>query len=92
MVSAAGQVAPSRRIAALAVRGSKRCHRRQSWSPAPSGQIGSELVPELKRHHGAETVVMSDIKTLPAGAHIEGAFEHVDCTDSGPTPRSGAPA
>ncbi len=47
------------------------------------GQIGSELVPELKRHHGAETVVMSDIKTLPAGARIEGAFEHVDCTDQG---------
>ena len=45
------------------------------------GQIGSELVPELKKHKGAEAVVMSDIKTLPAGARIEGVFEHVDCTE-----------
>ncbi len=45
------------------------------------GQIGSELVPELKRHKGAGAVVMSDIKTLPAGAPVEGAFEHVDCTE-----------
>jgi len=45
------------------------------------GQIGSELVPELKQHKGGDAVVMSDIKAPPAGAGLEGTFEHVDCTD-----------
>lgn len=45
------------------------------------GQIGSELVPELKRRKGGDAVVLSDIKAPPAGAGLEGAFEHVDCTD-----------
>ena len=43
------------------------------------GQIGSELVPALKRRYGAERVVASDIRIPPAGA-FEGLFEQVDCT------------
>jgi len=46
-----------------------------------AGQIGSELVPALRAHYGAERVVASDLR-LP---HREtgggpGTFEHIDCT------------
>jgi nucleoside-diphosphate-sugar epimerase len=44
------------------------------------GQIGSELVPALRRRYGADRVVASDVR-MPAGksAHKEGPFEYVDC-------------
>ena len=47
------------------------------------GQIGSELVPELRRRFGAEAVVASDLRRPPAnGGWQEGPFEHLDCTRS----------
>ena len=45
------------------------------------GQIGSELVPALQRHHQNATIIRSDIKAIPARTNIEGPFEPVDCTD-----------
>ncbi len=45
------------------------------------GQIGSELVPALQRHHENTTVIRSDIKSIPTRTKIEGPFEHVDCSD-----------
>ncbi len=52
------------------------------------GQIGSELVLALREHYGAEQVVATDIRMMPAsdqGAHpfgeqSEGSYEYVDCT------------
>jgi len=45
------------------------------------GQIGSELVPELRRRLGTEQVVASDIRMPPAGdASRELTFEFIDCT------------
>lgn len=45
------------------------------------GQIGSELVPELRRRYGVERVVASDIRMPPAGgAPGAGPFEFIDCT------------
>ncbi len=45
------------------------------------GQIGSELVPELRRRFGAETVIASDIRRPTAdGNGTAGPFEHLDCT------------
>ncbi len=51
------------------------------------GQIGSELVPALREHHGADRVVASDIR-MPKAAESsprkdtggEPLFDHVDCT------------
>lgn len=43
------------------------------------GQIGTELVAELRRRYGAENVVASDIRQ-PAAAG-EGPFEQLDCLD-----------
>jgi nucleoside-diphosphate-sugar epimerase len=46
-----------------------------------AGQIGSELVPALRRRYGAVHVVASDVRLPAAGAVAEdGPFEHVDCT------------
>jgi nucleoside-diphosphate-sugar epimerase len=42
------------------------------------GQIGSELVPALRRRYGADRVVASDVH-MPAGVPDEGPFEYVDC-------------
>lgn len=48
------------------------------------GQIGSELVPELRRRFGAETVIASDIRRPgPNGGGKTGPFEHLDCTKLG---------
>ena len=45
------------------------------------GQIGAELVPALRQRYGADRVVASDLRMIPSGAaHVEGPFEHVDCT------------
>jgi nucleoside-diphosphate-sugar epimerase len=45
------------------------------------GQIGSELVPALRRRHGADRVVASDVR-MPAGPDADqgGPFESLDCT------------
>ena len=46
------------------------------------GQIGSELVPTLRRAYGADSVVASDIKMPPKGELASGGpFEYVDCTN-----------
>jgi nucleoside-diphosphate-sugar epimerase len=45
------------------------------------GQIGSELVPALRKRHGREVVVASDVRAMPVGAEPgDGPFEHLDCT------------
>jgi len=46
------------------------------------GQIGSELVSELRRRHGAENVVASDIKSPSPDRESDGPFERLDATDS----------
>ena len=38
------------------------------------GQIGSELVPELRARHGEDAVVASDIR-VPSGSLTDGPFE-----------------
>jgi nucleoside-diphosphate-sugar epimerase len=44
------------------------------------GQIGSELVPELRARHGEDAVVASDIR-VPSGASTDGPFEVLDVTN-----------
>ncbi len=44
------------------------------------GQIGSELVPALREHYGAERVLASDLRIMPLHRSDEGAYEHLDCT------------
>ncbi len=44
------------------------------------GQIGSELVPALRRRYGADGVVASDIRMPAAAEPSEGPFAFVDCT------------
>jgi nucleoside-diphosphate-sugar epimerase len=45
------------------------------------GQIGSELIPALQQRYGAERIVASDIRMVPAGrAAPEVRYEHLDCT------------
>jgi nucleoside-diphosphate-sugar epimerase len=45
------------------------------------GQIGSELVPALRQHYGAEQVVASDLRIMPSQRAADGAYEHLDCTE-----------
>ncbi len=44
------------------------------------GQIGSELVTELRQRFGEETVVASDIRMPAKAAHGDGPFEYLDVT------------
>ncbi len=45
------------------------------------GQIGSELVTALRKRHGSDRVIASDIREPAAGVgSVEGPFERVDCT------------
>ena len=45
------------------------------------GQIGTELVPALRERYGADRVVASDTRMMPADATAtDGPFEQVDCT------------
>ena len=46
------------------------------------GQIGSELVAELRRRHGAGNVIASDIKEPAKAGAPAGPFEHLDATDA----------
>jgi nucleoside-diphosphate-sugar epimerase len=46
------------------------------------GQIGSELVPALRKRHGAGQVIATDLKVLPpSGAAAIAPYDHLDCTD-----------
>ncbi|MEJ2084663.1 MAG: NAD-dependent epimerase/dehydratase family protein, partial [Acidobacteriota bacterium] len=45
------------------------------------GQIGSELVLELRRRYGSDRVVASDIRVIQLDdAGMDGPFEYIDCT------------
>jgi nucleoside-diphosphate-sugar epimerase len=44
-----------------------------------AGQVGSELVPELRRIYGADAVLATDVKSADAS---EGPYQVLDCTDS----------
>ena len=44
-----------------------------------AGQVGSELVPELRRIYGADAVLATDVKRAEES---DGPFQVLDCTDS----------
>src|SRR5215475_11486635 len=44
------------------------------------GQIGSELVPALRQHHGGDRVVASDVRIAPHQLSAADIHEHLDCT------------
>jgi nucleoside-diphosphate-sugar epimerase len=44
------------------------------------GQIGSELVPALRQHYGADRVVASDVRIVPYQLSAGDIHEHLDCT------------
>lgn len=46
------------------------------------GQIGSELVPDLRSRYGADRVVASDIRLPPGDPDAEGPFEVLDATNA----------
>ena len=46
------------------------------------GQIGSELVVELRRLKGAENVIASDIRLPPGDLALDGPFEFLDATNA----------
>ena len=45
-----------------------------------AGQIGSELIPALRKRYGSDLVIASDIRIPPGVANSDDFFEHVDCT------------
>ncbi|MDE0389226.1 MAG: NAD-dependent epimerase/dehydratase family protein, partial [Rhodospirillales bacterium] len=48
------------------------------------GQIGVELVPELRERHGADNVIASGWRRRDVASVVEGGpFEIVDCTEPG---------
>ena len=47
-----------------------------------AGQIGSELVPELRRIYGTDNVIASDIQNNPPEILLNGPYEVIDCLDS----------
>jgi nucleoside-diphosphate-sugar epimerase len=49
------------------------------------GQIGSELAPALRERYGADRVVATDLRIMPAQlAAGAGIYEHLDCTQLQP--------
>jgi nucleoside-diphosphate-sugar epimerase len=46
-----------------------------------SGQVGSDLVAELRNRYGGEHVLASDVREPGPGLADSGPFEFVDCTD-----------
>src|SRR5688572_26943849 len=44
-----------------------------------AGQVGSELVPELRRIYGEDAVLATDVR---ADDEAEGPYEVLDCTDA----------
>lgn len=48
------------------------------------GQIGSELVPALRKHYGADRVVASDVRIVPYQLAAGDFHEHLDCTQPQP--------
>ncbi len=46
------------------------------------GQVGSELVPALRRLHGTDEVLATDVRSKPSEhPSLQGPFERLDCTD-----------
>jgi nucleoside-diphosphate-sugar epimerase len=45
------------------------------------GQIGSELVPALRRRHGDSLVIASDLRIPTPSNPVDAPYEHLDCTD-----------
>jgi len=48
-----------------------------------AGQIGSELVPELRRIYETDNVIASDIQQNPPEIILNGPYEIIDCLDVG---------
>ena len=46
------------------------------------GQIGSELVPALRRRYGDDRIIASDLRAGPRGETPAGPLEQLDCTDA----------
>lgn len=44
------------------------------------GQIGSELVPALQQHFGADRIIGSDLRTAPPQNAVTASYEYLDCT------------
>jgi nucleoside-diphosphate-sugar epimerase len=47
-----------------------------------AGQIGSELVPELREIYGNDNVIASDIQNNPPETLLSGPYEIIDCLDT----------